>query len=489
MTRRDLVLWIGDPPPQTIVKEFSARDLRLAHREGGEHVLSDLSRSRGIVLSIRDEHDPLVSFAREQIVELAACHGTAVEVVTSLRAVQSVSQRFSTSLFKFRSILVDTQLGALPERLARTSSGPVASATLELTGAEGCDDEQVILLRRAFSDCTSVSLKPLPGGRSASVFQAFGRLADSRAGPYPLPFFAKLDRRNKIERELTNYEQCTTHFVPFYARPNLDHGRCVLGARHGLIVGNFVEHSESLLDLVDAGRAQHALHSVFDDALRGWRAQAQWSGSGPTTGRITESMGGGALYGRAPSSSLAKHGREAARFGSARNPEAIAAALDGLPPRQFLESMTHGDLHGENVRVRSGQAIVIDFASVQAGPLVSDVAQLEVSLCMFAARACDERQWCHTMTKVFDPATIETVPPVCDPGDPLASLCNSVRQLRRIGLGDQRSQGEYAGVLAVHLLRQASHDRDEREQVSRRPMLVWLADRIAATLERRRSSV
>jgi Ser/Thr protein kinase RdoA (MazF antagonist) len=40
----------------------------------------------------------------------------------------------------------------------------------------------------------------------------------------------------------------------------------------------------------------------------------------------------------------------------------------------------HGDLHGENVRVRNGNAILIDFASVCSGPLTADLAALETCL-------------------------------------------------------------------------------------------------------------
>ena len=37
----------------------------------------------------------------------------------------------------------------------------------------------------------------------------------------------------------------------------------------GVIVGNFVEHSESLSDVVERGTAYAGINSLFDDALRG----------------------------------------------------------------------------------------------------------------------------------------------------------------------------------------------------------------------------
>ncbi|WP_430702203.1 phosphotransferase [Mesorhizobium captivum] len=54
--------------------------------------------------------------------------------------------------------------------------------------------------------------------------------------------------------------------------------------------------------------------------------------------------------------------------------------MEELPPIRRRRALCHGDLHGENVRVRGGQAILIDFAAVDHGPLVIDPAALETAL-------------------------------------------------------------------------------------------------------------
>lgn len=480
--RSNAVLWIGQLPPAHLDKEFGGRDLRLEYRKTVKEALADLLSARAVVISCSGESDPLVAEARLLIVDEAMRHGVAIEVVAPFQEAGRVSKGIATKWFTNRGIVDVAQTDALPQRIARVVPEAAAFRDLKIAGAENKNPEQLALLQRAFSDCQQITLQELVGGRSAQVYQVYARLSDSRAGPYPLPFFAKIDRRAKIERELRNYRECTTHFVPFYARPNLDPERCLLGAEYGLIVGNYVEHSESLLRLVNAGRAYNALHSLFEDALRGWRAQSQWDDKGLVNAPITQSMGNGALFGRKPSQHLVEHAEAAKTLGLTRDPEAIAAALDGLPKRPHLVTMTHGDLHGDNVQVRAGQAILIDFASVQRGPLVADPAQLEVALCMHAD-ADQEDGWLKTVERLYDPAFIEQVPPPCDPVDPMANLWNCVRQIRRLGLGDQRSAGEYATVLAAMLLRQASHgvDGDETRRV-RRAAFLMLADRLTSLL-------
>ena len=57
-------------------------------------------------------------------------------------------------------------------------------------------------------------------------------------------------------------------------------------------------------------------------------------------------------------------------------PDQLWTALSSLDQTYRVAPM-HGDLHGENVRVRNGNAILIDFASVAPGPLTADLAALE----------------------------------------------------------------------------------------------------------------
>ena len=55
-------------------------------------------------------------------------------------------------------------------------------------------------------------------------------------------------------------------------------------------------------------------------------------------------------------------------------------SLLSLTGQKYRSAPMHGDLHGNNVRVRGTDAIVIDLASITTGPLVADVAALETWL-------------------------------------------------------------------------------------------------------------
>ncbi|MER9858464.1 MULTISPECIES: phosphotransferase [unclassified Mesorhizobium] len=477
---RNRIVWVGAEPPPEIARQLSERWLMLDRRDA-ETAAGALANGRALVISCNSADDTVVSIAKKQLIDEALRHGLMVRVIAPTEQLDLVQAAIKTAFFPAEKLDAVEFLHDLGETCARFEPGPDFSHAVVFENAGSLRTEQLILLRRAFSDCTHVYLKPLEGGRSATVLLAHAQLADSRAGPYPLPFFAKLDRRPKIERELRNYRECTTLFVPFYARPNIDETRCVLGAEYGLIVGNFVEQSEPLSVVVETGRGQPAINSLFEDALRGWRSQAYRAGHALTKRPISASMGG-ALFHKPANSKLVAYAQEAAQFGPLTPPDVVARTLDALPAIPHSIALSHGDLHGDNVRVRlGGQAILIDFASVGLGPLVADPAQLEVSLILHAL--APEQDWQEMAGALYAPEALYTVPAPRAPTSPLNELWDAVRQIRRIGLGDEKAPGEYASAIAVALLRKASHHRDADEQKSRRPYLLWLAAHIADHLK------
>ena len=79
-----------------------------------------------------------------------------------------------------------------------------------------------------------------------------------------------------------------TPFVPFGLRPSI-HGR-VLGSTRALLVGDFVDKSESLWDRVRRNLASYAISSLFETTLGGWRTQAYAANSvrGPVAAALEE---------------------------------------------------------------------------------------------------------------------------------------------------------------------------------------------------------
>jgi hypothetical protein len=475
MATRVRLLWVGDPPPGELLEQCKERDLVLAPVTIAE-ARAQWPSSRTVVFS--RPNTKLLEAMRSQLIAEAVMHGLLVFVVAPVADVPGLNEVIRALPFGGRVRVWALQgVRRIAEQSARWDPGPDPAA-VDLKGCTQCSEEDLILLRRAFNDCSEVEFRRLDGG-GPTVFQAFAKLRNSAAGPYPLPFFVKLDGYARSQRELENYKLCTTHFIPFYARPNLDHGRCLAGADRGLIVGNFVENSDSLAELVTRGTAQMAINSLFEDALRGWRTQAYLSQSGVVEASLAP-RGAIRTWDERQRRRARDYAAEAREFGATLSAAEIAGLLDSLPALRHRQALCHGDLHGENVRVRAGQAILIDFLAVAPGPLVMDPAALETSLVLkFAA---DPDVWRALVSDLYTLENLQSLPQPRAPTAPVNELWNSVRQVRRFGLADQLSANEYATAVAIQLLRHGLRKRDASEQPLRRPMLVLLAETLALCL-------
>ncbi|MGY3135345.1 hypothetical protein ACVWZM_006027 [Bradyrhizobium sp. USDA 4501] len=71
----------------------------------------------------------------------------------------------------------------------------------------------------------------------------------------------------------------------------------------------------------------------------------------------------------------------------------------------------HGDLHGENVRVKNDQAILIDLASVlRQAPLTADLAALETWFAFELTPECNREQyedlvWWSEIDRLYAPSS------------------------------------------------------------------------------------
>ena len=478
MYGRQRVLWVGPGPEPAFASKFSERGLELLVTTLGQFD-SHVAYSRAAVFWLPSDAE--LEALCQRYLAVALSHGLLVFVIVEQQRLSALRLAVDPLPFKKRlKLTIPANADTIPESSARHDAGPLQSESVALTGCGGCEGEDLLLLQRAFSDCGEVRLHALEGG-GAVVFQAFAKLRDSRCGPYPLPFFVKLDRYTKIERELANYRDCTTHFIPFFARPNLSAARCLLGAIRGIIVGDFVEHSDSLADLVQRGTAQRAIDSLFQDALRGWRTQAYYSNAGVRNGALDTAI---KSFPERAQIRARRYSGEARQLGAAHDSEAIGQLLDALPPIEHRRALCHNDLHGENVRVRSGDAILIDFYAVREGPLMMDPAALETSL-VLKFRVQDESSWRSVVADLYQVDNLVALPQLRAPTLPFNELWNSVRQVRRFGLAEQMSDAEYARAVAIQLLRHATRPRGGVEDRLRRPWLLKLASDLASNLTAR----
>jgi hypothetical protein len=294
----------------------------------------------------------------------------------------------------------------------------------------------------------------------------------------------KFGRRYKIVSERRHYLDCANNYIPFYLRPNLDDSRFAEGCERALLVGNFVEHSESLVDVVRRGAGQPALSSLFENSLRGWRLQAYYSSTPIVTSSLAISMKG-AIHGATKAWRLDEIDRRAAaaaqHHAATLNRAKLAELLDGLPARPHRVGFSHGDLHGQNVRVRGSDAILIDFASVDSGPLSADPASLDVSL-GFEDSGLAMPDWKRFADELYSFESLRNIPLPKNETEVEHRLWNAIRHIRKLAIPDCIHPHEYATAIAVQLLRRTALPKEDELNEARRIYGYLLAERLALRL-------
>jgi hypothetical protein len=480
MPSRATVLWVGQPPSASLAHEFTSRKLFV--QTVGMEQCADLWKTAAAAV-IWNPTDADIELLAQGGLKDALAHGLFVRIVAPLEEIgRHRAGLAEVPALGTRWLLVAGSQCDLAEDIARHDPGPAYDVNVKLiSGKHEFSEEETVLLRRAFADCTEVELLRMSDG-TAAVFTAHAKLKDSRVGPYPLPMFVKIDKRERTEQEQRFYGECTTQFIPFHARPNLHLSKCLSGMERGVLVGDFVERSESLLSVVERGVAQSAIDSLFQDALRGWRAQPYWGHQTAVKLKLFDQCLGPELK-DSKRTRLVEYSKSAAELGASLDAFEVAGKLDALPAIEHRRGWTHGDLHCANVRVRAGEAILIDFHSVRGSPLSTDPATLEVSLALEAHG--DEIAWQQAMTELYSLDNLRTVPRPREPGATFHALWEAVRQIRRYGVPEQVDDQEYSRAVAIQLLRKAMHKRNSGEQLSRRPFLIKLAAGIVLALEAR----
>lgn len=488
MNSRRKVIWRGTTPPSDFAEKLGLFDLELDANPnlGIDRRDAALANARALILAVTRADDPELTKAQEGLFARAETHGLSLHVVAPLEAVPQVEQLFADLDRRRRPQVLTIEALESALKAIFATAGPAYDGNVEIgsSGSGALSDEEKILLRRAFHDAKEIRLTKLEGGASAKVFKAFAVLRDSRAGPQPLPFFVKFDRRPKIGRELSNYSDCTALFIPFWARPNIDVKRCALGHERGVLVGNFVEFSHSLTDHVRDGTAIRPIHSLFEDALRGWRRQAFLDPKNKKQIPLAQSFGG-AVY-----ANLVDQGadraraiaRSAQKFGAERDAEQLRAAIDGLPPIEHRCAQAHCDLHADNVQVRDGQAILIDFASTANAPLAMDPASLDTSLVLRSDETA-EPIWKRFVDDIYSLPALQALPAPGQADAPMEHLRDALREIRKIALADRLNPNEYPTAIAICLLRHAFRLPRNNEPPDRRAYLFAAMDKLVRAIE------
>jgi hypothetical protein len=337
----------------------------------------------------------------------------------------------------------------------------------------GGHGERAMLLKRAFWNCSELQLRLLDGGMSgAPVFKAYasleaGLVQRSATGvAYPHLYFVKIGPRKKVVDEYDKYIWHISDYVPFHLRPRLRLDRCNLGSTQGILVGDFVEGTESLITCARGARSGHAISNLFDKTLGGWRKQKS-----PDTNQSLRSYlekkwlveGSDALIALPPA--RAEIVRD---LGGETEVAPLKVIFENHGNTRVLIAPAHGDMHATNVLVRHGDAILIDFEKLeQHYPLTYDPASLEGGLLVegFIEDLKNETFKPNDLVKLIEPLYEESAfkgrgMTLCPRGDPTEWYYDAVNQIRTLSWAAETEPGQYALTLALCLIRKGCNTHE-----------------------------
>lgn len=375
---------------------------------------------------------------------------------------------------------------ALCGLILRHPAGPAPDLDLDIEVVGILNDEEVLLVRRAFFKCKHVKLVPLTNGLSGvKTFKAFAEPRPVVAGGMHHTYFVKLGERAKVTCEYRKYGDAALENVPFHLGPRLQLQRCALGSTLGILVGDFVRGAQALRDVARDGRATSALANLFNETLAAWRRAAHLQAfdlPGYLSGLVKE-----VPEHRAPT--IAKY------LGDKADTASVIALLSRCPTDRSMVGVVHGDLHATNVMVRGSDAILIDLERVDKDhPLLFDMASLEAGLYVdgFIGDTRDGHQLIESLDPLYSLAAFAGRISHCHPSSPSEWYFECVRQIRMQALQIEVEPLQYAWILAAVLLKKSCNadnfdetDPAKEGQLSREVVraIAWvLGEKILHTL-------
>jgi hypothetical protein len=474
---RSTVLWVGTPPSDSARSDFETRDLHIDLLDAS-HAPLDWSTVRAVMVNFDGLGKGVMLGAIATLGPIAANHGALLFIHVHGYASESlgdaatllVQSRLGSLHSKSYLLAQDAEMSYVAQRIARHDPGPPApkddKPAIECEAALTETDK--LLMRRAFFDCSRVRASVLKGGLSdARVMAVDAFFENPDVDPSPLPFLAKIDTREKTLSELQTHRQFVRNYVPFANRPNVEDHRCAFGAQDGVLISDFVENAVTLEECIAIRDQSAILHSLFDEAFRGWRRQRRDRPSDPRRS-LGELVKGYSRHEHISAEVL----EYAHSQGETLTASELMVELDRHSRAMYKIESIHGDLHARNVMVRNADAILIDFSKTTRGPVLLDVASLEVSICFGCAEKVirgepRERQsemltnWTGRMAELYTSNTLKHIPPLCDHSEPFGWLQNAVRQLRLRAYSLQVEQTAYVALLILCLVRKASFASDD----------------------------
>jgi hypothetical protein len=357
----------------------------------------------------------------------------------------------------------------------------------QLGDFEPLTDEEKLLVCRAFGKAEEVHIRALKSGFTRSrVFMAHEKRRESSIAHWTQPRLIKIGWRADLEEEVGNMK-AVSPFVPFELRPNLE--VYIEGFRKSVFIADFVDRSESLIDVARAGRAETAISNLFNRTLHRWRERA-WS-----CGMADESLAVAAerLKMFKPGDVCSVYLESVVCKGI--NVESLWESLKKITFRHRAATI-HADLHGDNVRVRGDDAILIDLGSVKGtdshgggAPLSFDVAMLEVALIFTCSDeeleelSFQQREWENEIRPYYKLDAILSTPARDAVPQPDSWMFGCIHRVRAFGIYDQSNSYEYAIALAIAMLRWCKFEPQGDADKGRRVVALHIVAELIAEIE------
>jgi hypothetical protein len=306
-------------------------------------------------------------------------------------------------------------------------------------------------------------------------------------------YFVKIGPRKKIIDEYDQYRGYILEYVPFHLGPRLRLDRCNLGSSQGILVGDFVEGTESLIACARDGRCGHAISNLFDRTLAGWRKQRAEDTKRSLGSHLADK------WQKEDSGELIALDESRAKI--VRN---LGGAIEVSPLKDIFEKHSntiplcapaHGDLHATNVLVRHGDAIIIDFEKMEKHyPLTYDPASLEGGILAegflkeFSKNAITPEKLVGLLKPLYaQDALIRRAELSCPRGSPLEWYYDCVNQIRTRSWSAERESGQYALTLALCLIRKGCniHPSFTEDQSTLRAIAFFFGQSILREIEAR----
>jgi len=463
---RKNLLWYGASPLPGIIDRLEARGFQVVENPSREHIDDPLlGASRIVVINHEDAWSDALGQPYAHLKKFID-HGLRILVVAERSLWSDIRQNRLESIDAafpwddavrfmedWRGISFDNVSSYVP-------SAPWKHVHLLTDESfEGLTEEEVCLVCRAFPKAEQVKLIEIRKGMSGSrVFMAHEkRRKDAASISYwTQPRLVKIGSRTSMVEEVAAMRDVSP-FVPFELRPNLD--AHVEGFHKALFVADFVDRSEPMIEAARAGRAEEALSNLFNRTLGQWRSRGGLT-QGPSESFASAAKRLGIVWLEA----ILPEYTASELFESAGiDLTSTWAQLGGIsfPHRS---ATIHGDLHGENVRVRGHDAVIIDFGSVKGNdkpgygaPLSFDVAMLEVALVFDGntrddEASFDQSKWQQDIERWYRFGAQHKVHIDLEPGNG-EWLPGCLSRIRAFAIYEQSDPREYPLALAIAMLR------------------------------------